>query len=226
MATVKKRPIVIEKTLNIAAKEGLNYANKIYNEIEPNILKNQQILEDNHPASLLSKFSEPTFDNTNITKSAYAALFATKAFRRREPCGLSPIESWEDLAKVVGSESAKRINFAYKSVHDIDLFVGGISERPVIGGIVGPTFACIIAQQFSNLRKGDRFWYENSNLPNSFTLSQLNSIRHVSFAQILCRTMGGGTLQPHVFLPHEIKGNERTLCGIGPLAPIDLRPWV
>lgn len=83
MATVKKRPIVIEKTLNIAAKEGLNYANKIYNEIEPNILKNQQILEDNHPASLLSKFSEPTFDNTNITKSAYAALFATKAFRRR-----------------------------------------------------------------------------------------------------------------------------------------------
>lgn len=144
----------------------------------------------------------------------------------REPCGLSPIQNWDDLSKVVGAESAKRISFAYRSVHDIDLFVGGISERPVVGGIVGPTFACIIAQQFSNLRKGDRFWYENSNLPNSFTLSQLNSIRGVSFSQILCRSLGGGTLQPHIFLPHEIKGNERILCGLGPLAPIDLRPWL
>lgn len=144
----------------------------------------------------------------------------------REPCGLSPIQNWDDLSKVVGAESAKRISFAYRSVHDIDLFVGGISERPVVGGIVGPTFACIIAQQFSNLRKGDRFWYENSNLPNSFTLFQLNSLRRVSFSQIICRSLGGGTLQPHIFLPHEIKGNERILCGLGPLAPIDLRPWL
>lgn len=83
IAPVKKRPVVIEKTLNIAGKEGLNFANKIYNEIEPNILRNQQILENNHPAALLSKFSSPTYDNTNITKSAYAFLFATKAFRKR-----------------------------------------------------------------------------------------------------------------------------------------------
>lgn len=143
----------------------------------------------------------------------------------REPCGLSPVENWDDFSKVVGSESARRISFAYKSVHDIDLFVGGISERPVVGGLVGPTFACIIAQQFSNLRKGDRFWYENPNLPNSFTLAQLNSIRKTSFSQILCRSIGGGTLQPHIFLPHEMKNNERVLCGIGPLAPLDLRPW-
>lgn len=146
----------------------------------------------------------------------------------RHPCGLSPIQNWDDLSKVVGVESARRISFAYKSVHDIDLFVGGISEKPVVGGIVGPTFACIIAQQFSNLRKGDRFWYENPNLPNSFTLAQLNSLRRVTFSQVLCRSIGGGTLQPHIFLPHQKKGkrNERVLCGLGPLAPIDLRPWL
>lgn len=83
IATTKKRPVVIEKTLNQAGKEGLDLANKIYDEIEPNILKNKQILENDHPAALLSKFGSPTYDNTNITKSAYAVLYATKAFRKR-----------------------------------------------------------------------------------------------------------------------------------------------
>jgi peroxidase len=49
----------------------------------------------------------------------------------------------------------------FSDVDDIDLFAGGIYETPVEGGIVGPTFACIIGHTFHHSRRGDRFWYEN-----------------------------------------------------------------
>ncbi|EDW66549.2 uncharacterized protein Dvir_GJ23657 [Drosophila virilis] len=144
----------------------------------------------------------------------------------RVPCGLSPIQSWDEFANVVGPESAKRIGHAYRSVHDIDLFVGGIAERPVVGGLVGPTFACIIAQQFSNSRRGDRFWYENGGFESSFTPAQIHSLRRVSLAQVLCRAVGGGTFQPHIFIPAEFTDNERQNCGTGILGSIDLSPWL
>lgn len=144
----------------------------------------------------------------------------------REPCGLTPIIDWNDLERVVGPKSAERLQHAYKSVDDIDLFVGGLAERPVVGGLVGPVFACIIAQQFSNLRKGDRFWYENDDFESSFTPAQLQSIRQVNFAQIVCRSLGSGTMQPHIFLPHTVSTNERIPCDTGSLTPIDLRPWL
>ena len=44
----------------------------------------------------------------------------------------------------------------YTNVEDIDAFTGVISEIPVSGGLVGPTVACILGQQFRDLILGDR----------------------------------------------------------------------
>lgn len=49
------------------------------------------------------------------------------------------------------------ISFAHSE--NIDLWVGGIVEEKLENGLFGPTFACIIGEQFRKIRDGDRFWW-------------------------------------------------------------------
>ncbi|XP_075973144.1 salivary peroxidase/catechol oxidase-like [Anticarsia gemmatalis] len=145
----------------------------------------------------------------------------------REPCGLSAIEEFEDLFRVMPSRAARKMMSLYRHVDDIDLFTAGMAERPVMGGLVGPTFACIIAQQFSSLRKGDRFWYENGGQDSALTPAQLQQIRRISFAQVLCRTLDSiETVQPFVFLSPDNPDNDRISCQNGLLNNFDLSPWI
>ncbi|XP_072932288.1 chorion peroxidase-like [Epargyreus clarus] len=145
----------------------------------------------------------------------------------REPCGLSAIVDFDDLMRVMPMRVVRKLKVLYRHVDDIDLFTGGMAERPVVGGLVGPTFACIIAQQFSNVRKGDRFWYENGGFESSFTPAQLQQIRRISLAQVLCRTLDTiDSVQPFVFLSPNNPDNERISCLNGLLNNFDLSPWV
>lgn len=142
----------------------------------------------------------------------------------RKPCGLSPLTSWDDLDRIMSADTAGRLRVTYNAIEDIDLYVAGLAEKPVRGGLLGPTFACIIAQQFSNLRKGDRFWYENGGLESSFTPAQLQQIRKLTFAEIICRTMTEvETLQPFVFMSPDMALNPREECKN--LVNFDLGPW-
>lgn len=56
----------------------------------------------------------------------------------------------------LNSNLSSYVDFRHPS--DVDLWSGGVSERPLPGSMLGPTFACIIATQFSYSRRGDRFW--------------------------------------------------------------------
>ena len=57
----------------------------------------------------------------------------------------------------------------YGSFDDIDLIVGGLAEDPLPGGILGPTFSCIIQEQLIRTRKADKFFYDRRGEQSSFT---------------------------------------------------------
>lgn len=92
----------------------------------------------------------------------------------RELCGLRRIQNFRDLANVMPQATAQSLSRLYGSVDDVDLYIAGIAENPIQGAIVGPTFACILAEQFRRLKEGDRLWYENGN--TEFPLSPGNHL--------------------------------------------------
>lgn len=144
----------------------------------------------------------------------------------REQCGLKRFSDWEELEDVMDKSTVSRIENVYEHVDDIDLFTGGMAEKPVVGGIVGPTFACIIGQQFLNLRKGDRFWYENGNHPGAFTKEQLQEIRKTSLSRVVCDCMDDvKLLQPFAFLQPDQFANIRTECRGRDIPHTDLTKW-
>lgn len=64
---------------------------------------------------------------------------------------------------------------------DIDLLVGGALETIVRNasisvddaGFLGPTFKCIIGEQFYRFKMGDSYFYSNSKSPNKFNRGEL-----------------------------------------------------
>jgi peroxidase len=101
-------------------------------------------------------------------------------------CFDEKISHWNQLDQYMPTSQRMRFQNLYKSVHDLDLFSGGLSEYPLPGAAVGPTFTCIIGIQFYNLKFGDRYWFEHGNQIASFNQDQLHEIKKITLAKLIC----------------------------------------
>ncbi|XP_045177442.2 peroxidasin homolog pxn-2-like [Mercenaria mercenaria] len=91
-------------------------------------------------------------------------------------------------------EMTKKLQTAgYRSPMDIDLFTGGLSEKPVVEGSFGPTFECILGEQFRRLKFGDRYWYQNKDA--GFTKDQIDAIEKYTYSKLLCNNYNYETVQ-------------------------------
>ena len=176
------------------------------------------------------------FLNHFITNKLFAANItspgldlASLNIQRGRDHGLPPYFTWKMWAlQECGNESAfthelTKIHLlnTYGSLDTVDLFVGGLAERPLGGGLVGATFACIFAKMFQAIRDGDRFYYENNDpLTGVFTKSQREQIEKTSLSRVICDNSDNiQFIQPDAFQADQ----GRVHCSS--LSSMDLTAW-
>ncbi|XP_075729299.1 chorion peroxidase-like isoform X2 [Rhipicephalus microplus] len=121
------------------------------------------------------------------------------------------LTSFDELKRYMDNVAVENYKRLYNDVRDVDLFTAGISEFSVPGGIVGPTFTCILGHMFHRLKYGDRFYYEHASQAGSLSPGQLDEIRKITFAKIICENSDMAWVTPNVFRPSGL-GNSETAC--------------
>jgi peroxidase len=111
----------------------------------------------------------------------------------RAAIGLPKVRSFADITR--NKETQAKLQSLYGSVDKIDLWVGVLAEDHAPGSSVGPTAQRIIADQFSRLRAGDRFWYQNQ-----FSGRLLREIDSTRLSDVLKRNTDLTNLQSNVFV--------------------------
>ena len=141
-------------------------------------------------------------------------------------CGGPYITSFHapNLLNLMPQVQIDRLASVYKSVVDVDIFAGAISESPVRGSQFGFTFTCILLEQFNNSRSGDRFWYETNDPVVGFKIDQLDAIRKVTMSRVICDNADDVVrIQPKAFRPRNTSDNDEILCD--DIATVDLSPF-
>ncbi|XP_055953182.1 peroxidasin-like isoform X2 [Argiope bruennichi] len=133
------------------------------------------------------------------------------------------ISSFADLASgLMSCKNANLLQKNYKSVEDVDLWVGIQMEHHLPGAEVGLTAACIIAKQLHVTKFGDRFFFEHEGEVPSFTPDQRASLKQCSLSRILCDNTPIKEIQKNTMLLQS-KENPKVSCDDIP--SIDLTLW-
>ena len=110
----------------------------------------------------------------------------------REAFGLEGVTSFAEITS--DPEKQATLQELYGSVDNIDFFVGMLAEDLLPGASVGESIFTVLTAQFTALRDGDRFYYENV-----FSPQEINVIESTTLADIILRNTDTEIIQDNVF---------------------------
>lgn len=110
-----------------------------------------------------------------------------------DPAALDP-----DDFSIITSDPNQQAALAevYDTVHDVDLWVGGLSEDPIDGTLLGPLFTFIVADQFSRIRSADP---EFGQLDPALGAGVIADVQSSGLNDIIMRNTGVDSVQADPF---------------------------
>ncbi|XP_037624116.1 thyroid peroxidase [Sebastes umbrosus] len=140
----------------------------------------------------------------------------------RRSCGLSVPNNTSELAEILSNFTlARKFQLLYGTPHNIDVWVGAISEPALPEGRVGPLLSCLLARQFRALRDGDRFWWEREGV---FTSTQRRHLKGVSLSRIICDNSRITRVPSDPFSRTE-RPDDMLACSHPLISHLDLSAW-
>ena len=112
---------------------------------------------------------------------------------------LAPYTSFLQLAGG-DTELAEQLASVYESVDQLDLWIGGLAEQHVDGAMVGETFHKVLADQFTRLRDGDRFFYLNDRVMDELLILAPDFMDASLLSDVIRRNSGVTTIQDNAFI--------------------------
>lgn len=131
----------------------------------------------------------------------------------RGQLGLAPVESFMEITrdKKIQAKLAKVYD---NDINNIDPWVGLVAEEHFPNSMLGETMNLLLTDQFSKLRRGDRFYFEND---PQLSEQERKEISQTTLADVILRNTDLTFLQDEVFQynPHclEVEVRENHLAG-------------
>lgn len=117
----------------------------------------------------------------------------------RQDFGLEPYTSFDQISD--NPETVAALENLYDSVDDIDAWVGLLAETPEPGEFFAETMRTVLTYQFTVLRDGDRFYYENDPV---LTDEEKEHIKKIRLHYVIMRNSDISLMQDKVLnaMPH------------------------
>src|SRR5438105_15570409 len=107
--------------------------------------------------------------------------------------GLPAVTSFAQITSDAAVQ--QKLQQLYGTVNNIDAFVGALAEDHVAGADVGPLTKAVLVNQFTRLRDGDRFFYQNE----KFTPEEQRILQGTSLTKVIEADTSLRNLQSNVF---------------------------